>query len=73
MAMGLRVRVIGLLAAPLAVLTLSGPDPAGAQKKGGILRIGITGEPPALDAHWTTPTLTSRPEWIRFQNVSMDR
>ncbi|MBI4011194.1 MAG: ABC transporter substrate-binding protein, partial [Candidatus Rokubacteria bacterium] len=32
---------------------------ANAQKKGGVLRVGIIGEPPALDAHWTTATLTS--------------
>src|SRR5262245_56108731 len=31
---------------------------ADAQKKGGILRIGNLGEPPALDAHWTTASIT---------------
>jgi peptide/nickel transport system substrate-binding protein len=31
---------------------------AEAQKKGGIIRVGILGEPPALDAHWTTASIT---------------
>ena len=31
---------------------------AGAPKKGGVLRIANLGEPPTLDAHWTTATLT---------------
>jgi peptide/nickel transport system substrate-binding protein len=40
-----------------AVLTL-GVSPADAQKKGGVLRVGNLGEPPALDAHWTTASIT---------------
>ena len=40
-----------------AVLLLGGPDVL-AQKRGGVLRIGNLGEPPTLDAHWTTATLT---------------
>jgi peptide/nickel transport system substrate-binding protein len=31
---------------------------ADAQKKGGVLRVGNLGEPPALDAHWTTASIT---------------
>src|SRR5437870_4435631 len=31
---------------------------AEAQRKGGVLRVGILGEPPALDAHWTTASIT---------------
>src|SRR5262245_62830109 len=31
---------------------------AEAQKKGGILRVGNLGEPPSLDAHWTTASIT---------------
>jgi peptide/nickel transport system substrate-binding protein len=31
--------------------------PAEAQKRGGVLRVGILGEPPALDAHWSTTAL----------------
>ncbi len=53
MARKLAIALLALgLAAGLAV-------DAHAQKKGGILRVGIIGEPPALDAHWTTATLTS--------------
>ena len=40
-----------------ALLTLAAA-PADAQKKGGVLRIGNLGEPPALDAHWTTASIT---------------
>jgi peptide/nickel transport system substrate-binding protein len=45
--------------AALAVALDSGP-PARAQapKKGGVLRVANLGEPPTLDAHWTTATLT---------------
>src|SRR5215831_12061659 len=43
--------------AAAAVLVLGGPD-ALAQKKGGVLRVANLGEPPTLDAHWTTATLT---------------
>jgi peptide/nickel transport system substrate-binding protein len=46
-----------IAAAAAAVLLLGGLD-ASAQKKGGVLRIGNLGEPPTLDAHWTTATLT---------------
>src|SRR5439155_186676 len=38
-------------------LTASVPD-AAAQKKGGVLKVGNLGEPPTLDAHWTTATIT---------------
>jgi peptide/nickel transport system substrate-binding protein len=31
---------------------------AHAQTKGGVLRVGNLGEPPALDAHWTTASIT---------------
>src|SRR6267142_6876477 len=31
---------------------------ADAQKKGGILKVGNLGEPPSLDAHWTTASIT---------------
>ena len=30
----------------------------GAQKRGGIIRVGMQGEPPALDPHWTTAVNT---------------
>ena len=41
----------------LALLGLSTLT-AEAQKKGGTLRVGILGEPPSLDVHWTTATIT---------------
>src|SRR5262245_38308862 len=40
-----------------ATLWLGATD-ALAQKKGGVVRIGNLGEPPTLDAHWTSATLT---------------
>src|SRR5262245_52411863 len=40
-----------------AVLLLAASDVV-AQRKGGILRVANLGEPPTLDAHWTTATLT---------------
>jgi peptide/nickel transport system substrate-binding protein len=42
------------------VLALGGASPGWAQapKKGGVLRIGMLGEPPSLDAHWTTAAIT---------------
>ena len=40
----------------LSLATLA-PD-AAAQKKGGVLKVGNLGEPPTLDAHWTTATIT---------------
>ncbi|MGH7357702.1 MAG: ABC transporter substrate-binding protein, partial [Candidatus Rokuibacteriota bacterium] len=43
--------------AAAVVLLLGGID-ASAQKRGGVLRIANLGEPPTLDAHWTTATLT---------------
>jgi peptide/nickel transport system substrate-binding protein len=42
----------------LVVLTLLPGPPAAAQRRGGVLRIGMIGEPPALDAHWTTAAIT---------------
>jgi peptide/nickel transport system substrate-binding protein len=51
----LRTLVIALLAGAL----LAGlPFAADAQKKGGVLRVGNLGEPPTLDAHWTTASIT---------------
>jgi peptide/nickel transport system substrate-binding protein len=38
----------------LAALTTA----AHAQTKGGVIRVGNLGEPPALDAHWTTASIT---------------
>ncbi len=47
--------VVALVALALAA---AAPSLAQAPRKGGVLRIGILGEPPALDAHWTTAAIT---------------
>ena len=48
-----------MFVACLAVgLVVAGPTLAQDKpRKGGILRVGNLGEPPALDAHWTTASL----------------
>src|SRR6266851_8515456 len=50
------LRVLTAFAMVPALMIASGP--ADAQKKGGVLRVGNLGEPPALDAHWTTASIT---------------
>jgi len=54
-----RPRVLASLAALLAV-TLMAVAPVASQtaRKGGVLRVGMIGEPPTLDAHATTATIT---------------
>jgi peptide/nickel transport system substrate-binding protein len=47
-----------LTALVMSALLTFAAAPADAQKKGGVLRIGNLGEPPALDAHWTTASIT---------------
>ena len=54
--MGIRSGVAALAVAARPVARRR-PTPL-AQKKGGVVRIGNLGEPPTLDAHWTTATLT---------------
>ncbi len=49
-------KALFLAVAAIAVAGLS-PD-AAAQKKGGTIRVGNLGEPPTLDAHWTTASIT---------------
>jgi peptide/nickel transport system substrate-binding protein len=50
---------LGVTGAALAVAILAGVAlDVGAQKKGGVIRVGNLGEPPALDAHWTTASIT---------------
>jgi peptide/nickel transport system substrate-binding protein len=48
------------LAAAVAVIALiiGGAAGVSAQKKGGTIRVGNLGEPPTLDAHWTTASIT---------------
>src|SRR5262245_65444115 len=43
--------------ASIALIAVSAPE-SFAQKKGGVLKVGNLGEPPTLDAHWTTATIT---------------
>ena len=48
-----------LIALTVIGLGAAGPGShADAQKKGGVLKVGNLGEPPTLDAHWTTATIT---------------
>jgi peptide/nickel transport system substrate-binding protein len=47
-----------LIALPLLLLLVLVAPNADAQKKGGVLRIGNLGEPPSLDPHWGTQTIT---------------
>jgi len=47
------VAVLGVL-----LIILAAPALAQTPKKGGVFRVGILGEPPALDPHWTTASLT---------------
>src|SRR5262245_63483379 len=52
-------RALRVLFAALAVAALVAIPPAAlAQKKGGTIRVGNLGEPPTLDAHWTTASIT---------------
>src|SRR3989475_2822226 len=50
-------RIVLLVCASLALVAASALT-AEAQRKGGVLRVGNLGEPPTLDAHWTTATIT---------------
>ena len=49
------VRSLTLLAVTLALLAIA--PSADAQRKGGVLRVGNLGEPPALDPHVSTTAL----------------
>ena len=54
-----RPRLLASLAV-LALVALVAVTPAASQapRKGGVLRVGMIGEPPSLDAHATTATIT---------------
>ena len=52
----LTLAVLGLMASALDAV---------AQKKGGVLKVGNLGEPPTLDVHWTTATITE----VRAQHL----
>lgn len=45
------------------------PSPATGGKKGGVLRVAIIGEPPALDPTFTTATITSNITWHMFESL----
>src|SRR5688572_18472059 len=47
-----------LIALSAVVLVTGFAGDALAQVKGGVMRVGNLGEPPALDAHWTTASIT---------------
>jgi peptide/nickel transport system substrate-binding protein len=50
-----------ILVALLVVTALAAASAASAQdtpRRGGVLRVGILGEPPSLDLHWTTAAIT---------------
>src|SRR5436190_17720445 len=47
-----------LIALPLLLLLVLVAPNADAQKKGGVLKLGNLGEPPSLDPHWGTQTIT---------------
>src|SRR5437870_783260 len=50
--------ILTVLALATALATAAVVGVADAQKKGGVLRVGNLGEPPSLDAHWTTASIT---------------
>ena len=49
---------LGSLMVALWLAMPPGDSPAQSPRKGGVLRIGMTGEPPTLDAHATTTVIT---------------
>jgi peptide/nickel transport system substrate-binding protein len=51
------VSALALVLVVIAPNVVTAPE-AEAQKKGGVLRVGNLGEPPGLDAHWTTASIT---------------
>src|SRR5437763_17168893 len=57
MSSSLSRRYVSLVLAAL-VLVAGSALTAEAQKKGGVLKVGNLGEPPSLDAHWTTASIT---------------
>src|SRR2546429_9228985 len=56
--MALRFLVRWSVALAAIVLIVSGVAVAQPPRRGGVLRVGNLGEPPALDAHWTTASIT---------------
>jgi peptide/nickel transport system substrate-binding protein len=50
----MRTLRLGLLALLLTAMLAAVPPDADAQRRGGIIRVGVLGDPPTLDSHWTT-------------------
>ena len=50
------LRIVAALVVVMVALTT--PGFAQTPKKGGVIRVGMLGEPPALDTHWTTAVIT---------------
>src|SRR5436853_7593727 len=48
----------GFVALVAILLSASSVAAAETPKRGGVLRVGNLGEPPSLDAHWTTASIT---------------
>ena len=53
-----RIRLVAVTSLVVALALAGVTLDAEAQKKGGVIRVGNLGEPPALDAHWTTASIT---------------
>ena len=58
MARSVLVRTALVAVVTVLLVAVGAARPADAQSKGGVLRVGNLGEPPALDAHWTTASIT---------------
>ena len=56
--MGQRILLRMVAALVVIMLSLATPGVAQTPKKGGVIRVGLLGEPPALDAHWTTAVIS---------------
>jgi peptide/nickel transport system substrate-binding protein len=52
------VRIIAPVWLAIALIATLAAEAADTPRRGGILRVGLLGEPPALDAHWTTASIT---------------
>jgi peptide/nickel transport system substrate-binding protein len=50
----MRTLRLGCLALLVAALLAAVPPGADAQRRGGVIRVGVLGDPPTLDSHWTT-------------------
>jgi peptide/nickel transport system substrate-binding protein len=56
----------------LGLLVLAAAGPAAAQdspRPGGVLKVATVGEPPSLDLHWTTATLTQQITWHVYETL----